>query len=277
MFRDGKSGMNAAAARIRAALPKAGAAGIALVLWQLLAMYIDSPIVIVTPLKTFRALLTLVREPYFIGSVSFTLLRVLLGFGLGLVIGMLLGTAASLNHRIETLLWPYTMIARSVPVAALVVICLIWLSGRNLSVLIVFLVVFPVIYQNVLTGLRVREPSLEEMADVFHMSVLRRLRYIRLPVAAPYLVSACRVTAGMAWKAAAAAEVIGTPAGSIGRQLYLAKTYLATDDLLAWTIVIIVMGSLTEKAIVSGLKALLIRMKCLPRSGREEEKGAALL
>ena len=85
------------------------------------------------------------------------------------------------------------------------------------------------------------------MADVFHIPWIRRIRYIIMPQLSPYLISAGRVTAGMAWKAGVAAEVIGVPSGSIGEKLYNAKIYLNTPDLFAWTIVIIVISFVFEK------------------------------
>ena len=61
----------------------------------------------------------------------------------------------------------------------------------------------------------------------------------------------------MAWKAGVAAEVIGTPNGSIGKQLYLSKIYLDTDDLLAWTVILVLISVLFEKAFIWAIKKLL--------------------
>ena len=54
----------------------------------------------------------------------------------------------------------------------------------------------------------------------------------------------------MSWKSGIAAEVIGVPAHTIGENLYMAKIYLATADLFAWTIVIILVSSLFEKLLL---------------------------
>jgi len=54
----------------------------------------------------------------------------------------------------------------------------------------------------------------------------------------------------MAWKAGVAAEIIGIPEGSIGKCLYLSKIYLDTRDLLAWTVVIVVLSVAFEKIVV---------------------------
>ena len=52
------------------------------------------------------------------------------------------------------------------------------------------------------------------------------------------------------------AEVIGTPRPSIGREMYAAKTYLQTADLFAWTIVVIILSLLFEKAFLWLMKKL---------------------
>ena len=70
--------------------------------------------------------------------------------------------------------------------------------------------------------------------------------FISFLMVLPYFLSACRLSLGMCWKAGVAAEVIGVPSGSIGEKLYNAKIYLNTPDLLAWTIVIIVISFVFE-------------------------------
>lgn len=69
----------------------------------------------------------------------------------------------------------------------------------------------------------------------------------------PFLVSGCRVALGMSWKSGIMAEVLGTPKSSIGREMFAAKTYLQTDDLFAWTIVVIILSLIFEKVFMAVL------------------------
>ena len=89
-----------------------------------------------------------------------------------------------------------------------------------------------------------------EMARLFRLSGGRRIRAVYLPAVMPYLLSACRVSVGMALKAGVAGEIIGLPRWSIGEQLYLSKLYLNTADLFAWSLVIIVISLALEKLLV---------------------------
>lgn len=233
---------------------------LALLLWQVLAMVIKQPILIVTPLSVIKRLGTIWLEAGFWSSIGFSMLRILVGFFAGLILGILFAIVSSKSKLAEALLWPYMVTVRSVPVASIVVICLIWLSSANLSAFISFLIVIPVIYQNVLTGIRSKDKELEEAAMVSGATGFQRFRYVTLPQIAPHLLSACTVTVGMAWKAGIAAEIIGTPKGSIGQQLYLSKIYLDTDDLLAWTIVLVILSIICEKLIVAGIKLLISKL-----------------
>ena len=94
------------------------------------------------------------------------------------------------------------------------------------------------------------DPKLLEMAVVFRMPVWRKIRFIYLPALVPYLVSGCRIALGMSWKSGAAAEVIGLPEHSIGEHLYMAKIYLETADLFAWTLVIILVSAVFEQIVL---------------------------
>ena len=136
---------------------------------------------------------------------------------------------------------------KTVPVASFVVICLIWLSAQNLSVFISFLIVLPVVYGNVLEGIKSEDRKMIEVGRVFNMPLLKRILYIHMPQLKPFMLSACATSLGMSWKAGVAAEIIGTPDGSIGKQLYYAKIYLDTDDLLCWTVIIVIISVVFEK------------------------------
>ena len=149
---------------------------------------------------------------------------------------------------------PPVQLMKTVPVASFVILALIWTGSKNLSVFISFLVVYPMIHVNTKAGLISADRELLEMAEVFHIPFIRRALYIYRTALYPYLKSACRTALGMGFKSGIAAEVIGVPDGSIGEGLYLAKIYLSTAELFAWTVAIILVSSLFEKGFLWILK-----------------------
>ena len=134
--------------------------------------------------------------------------------------------------------------------ASFVILALVWIKARNLSVFIAFLMAFPIAYTNLLEGLSAVDSKLLEMAKVFRVGKLRQLLYLYLPQLWPFLVSAASLSLGLSWKSGVAAEVIGLPRDSIGEQLYQAKIFLATDELFAWTLVVILISMAVEKLLL---------------------------
>lgn len=96
-----------------------------------------------------------------------------------------------------------------------------------------------------------------ELVQVYGIKGTKRFWHITLPAMKPFLLAGIQTGAGVAWKAGVAAEVIGNPNGSIGQQIFLSKIYLATDDLLAWTLVLVVISIVFEKLVTLLVKKLL--------------------
>ena len=203
-----------------------------------------------SPAETFLRLRQLLGDPSFYSIIGHTFLRIFSGFLLGTAAGCTLGglTAFSpLLYRFFAL--PMNAI-KSTPVASFVILALVWIKGENLSTFIAFLMVLPVIWQSVHTGLRSADPELLEMARVYRFSRGKKLRYLYLPAALPYLISAMRVGLGFSWKSGIAGEVIAIPSQAIGTQLYNAKIYLDMPGLFAWTIVIILLSAAIEQVVL---------------------------
>ena len=232
------------------------AAAFWLVVWQALSMAVGQPILLASPAATLARLWALVRTADFWRSLLFTLGHILAGFALASLVGMALAMLAGKVEFVSALLSPLLAAMRSVPVASFVIAALIWVPSRRLSILIAFVIVLPVIYAGTLDGIRQIDPKLKEMARVFRMGRWNRFRTIDLPAALPSVASALSVSIGLAWKSGVAAEVIGIPGGSVGEKLYRAKVYLATPDLFAWTLAIVLISAGCAKVLKLGLRAI---------------------
>lgn len=237
---------------VRPWLRRLAVAAFWLAAWQLASMAVGSRIVLVGPAEVACRLAELVLEADFWVSVGLSLGRVATGFGLAVVAGVALAAWASRSRVVEGLLAPLVGAVKAAPVASFVVLLLMWVPSRRLSVAVSFLMAFPILYANVLAGVRQTDPALLEMADVFGVSSWARVRTVYAAQVAPYLRVGLSLAMGLSWKSGIAAEVIGLPAPSIGIHLYDAKVYLDTPDLLAWTVVIV--------ALSVGLEALLGRL-----------------
>lgn len=227
--------------------------------WQGVSLAVGSEILVASPARTFGALLSLLREGAFYRAVLGSLMRICAGFALALALGIALGALSFAVRWVRALLHPVVSVVKATPVASFVILALIWISSKNLSIFISFLMVFPIMYENMLAGLESADPKLLEMGRVFQLSRLSRIRAIYLPAAYPFLLSAARLSLGMCWKSGIAAEVIGQPRQSIGAELNQAKLFFNTPDLFAWTVTIIVVSVVFERLVLCGIRALMRR------------------
>jgi NitT/TauT family transport system permease protein len=228
-----------------------------LLIWEGLSRAIAQKIFLVSPAKVLVTLLKLSRRLDFWETIGFSSFRIIFGFTMALLLGMLLAVAAYRSRLIRELVSPLMRLIKATPVASFIILALLWIKPSNLSVLISFLMVIPIIYANVGQGLKAADEKLLQMAKVFQISRRKKMIAIYLPAIIPYFISAVSVGLGFCWKAGIAAEVFAFPTGSIGNRLYEAKLYLMTEEIFAWTTVIIIISILFENVVM----ALLLRLQ----------------
>lgn len=224
-----------------------------LVVWQLGAAALDREIFLVTPVAAAKRLIELVPDADFWKSIGFSAVRILFGFASGMLCGTLLAVPAGKFPFVKRLLSPLMTALKSIPVASFTILALIWLSSKNLSVLVSFLICMPIYYSNMLSGIEALDPKLTEMANVFGIPAAKRFAGVYLSQLLPHFRAASALAVGLCWKSGVAAEVIGIPDGSIGEKLYMAKVYLETADLFAWTFVIIAVSWACEKLFLAAV------------------------
>ena len=221
-----------------------------LLVWQLVSMAVGKRVILPGPADVVKALCNLAVTADFWRTVLNSFLHIAVGFAAAVVAGIGLAIISHIVVPVGILLNPVMRLIKAVPVASFIILILLWIRSEDLPAVIVFLMVLPVIYINVLTGIGGTDAKLLEMAKVFGFSRRAKLKYIYIPAVMPHFASAISIGLGFGWKSGIAAEVIALSPGAIGRKLYDAKLYLTTDELFAWTVVIVVLSVISEKAVM---------------------------
>lgn len=223
-------------------------------IWFLLAEKIDQAIFLPKPAAVYRAVVRLACTRDFWSTVGASFLRILKGFLSAVIAGCLLAAFSYFFSVIKCLTAPAIQLMKAVPVASFTILALLWVDSDRLAELVAFIIVLPVIYINLLKGFESVPGELLEMAKVFDVPLFRRIRFLYIPAVFPAFTAACTIGLGFCFKAGIAAEVIGKPPHSIGGKLYEAKLYLMTDELFAWTAVIVVLSMILERFCIYILK-----------------------
>ena len=211
----------------------------------------------VMPHKVIADLFKNLKTAEFYRSVLGSSLRIIAGFLTGLFLGALLGALSYKVSFFKDILSPFMSVIKAVPVASFVVLLLIWAGSGKLSFFISFLIVLPNVYVSTLSGFESTDKDLLMMAAVYKYDLRERLLFIYRESVLPYVISNLKVTAGLAWKSGVASEVIGLPDHSLGSRIYMSKIYLDTAGLLSYSLVVILLSYIFEKAVLKILNVLL--------------------
>lgn len=215
-------------------------------IWQIAALFINNSVILPGPIPTLLAFFLLFTKKYFWKAILFSLLRIIAGF----IIGIILGIALSLICRLLPFLNRFISIGMSVikstPVASLIMILWLIFKSGNVPIVIAVLMVMPLVWQNLSDGFDAIDKELDELTRVFCLSKKKRLKLLVFPTLLRYFIPAVLTSVGLAWKAGIAAEIISVVKYSIGKYIYDAKATFESADMLAWTLVVIVISVLFE-------------------------------
>lgn len=198
------------------------------------------------PWDVVKTLWQLMGEMSFWAVVGTSLLRIVTGFALALVMGVVLAMLTTRLAAVDALFSPVLSVIKAAPVASFIFVAFLWINAERMPAFISFLMVVPLVWENVRQGILHTDRKLLEMAQVFRLSHRQRLKHIRLPAVKPYLQAAVTTGFGFAWKAGIAAEILCWPDDSIGYYIAAAKNSLETATVFAWTAMVVVLSVVLE-------------------------------
>lgn len=221
-----------------------------ILVWAAAGMAVGQELLIPSPGIVFSRLLVLLGTKSFYISILASMGRIMSGFLLAVLLGTLLAVLTETIPFFKHLFAPLIGMIKATPVASFIILALVWLSSEGVVTFVALLMVLPLVWGNLSQGIRATDRQLLEMSRMFRFSRWKVVRYIYIPSVMPHFVSAVTTGIGFAWKSGIAAEVLGTPKGSVGQALYNAKIYLETPDLFAWTLVVIILSLIIERGVL---------------------------
>ncbi|MEE2745900.1 MAG: ABC transporter permease [Pseudomonadota bacterium] len=203
---------------------------------------IISKLVLPNPAEDFVAFHDLYVTGDLYLHVGSSLKRLILGWTLGTIIGIILGFAIGLFSLVRAGLAPIVAAIFPVPKIALLPLFIIWFGIGELSKvnLILFGTLFPTIIATY-GAIDNVDRSLIRMGQSFNLSWFSITRKIVFPASLPAILSNMRITAAIAIILIVAAELIAAEKG-IGAYIQMAGSLFAIDRLLAGIIILSCLG-----------------------------------
>lgn len=217
-----------------------------IVLWEILALSINKPVILPYPLDVFKAMIRQISDTGFYVALGYTIFRMIKGLLLALAFALLSGIISGLFPAFEQYFSVIADIIKTIPNVSYIIIILIWLGSERSVSAISFFILFPTLYTHILMGMHSVEQSVQEISLLDRMPLLTRIRVVHLPYLLPHLFAGIKVSIGLGFKVSIMAEILGAVRAGVGREMSIARTYVEMDEILAWTIWIIIISMLID-------------------------------
>jgi NitT/TauT family transport system permease protein len=184
-----------------------------------------------------------------------TLLRLLAGFALAAIIGVMIGIAMGRSRRAEDIFLPLVSIGAPIPGVAYAPLFMLWFGLGNVSAILLvgFVSAFPIIF-NTWTGVKAVKEIWVRSAQAMGADNRALFRHVILPGALPYILTGLRLGLAQAWRILVVVELLAAVPWGLGWLIFGAREFLNTDVMLAGIAVIGLIGLALEKLVFQRLE-----------------------
>jgi NitT/TauT family transport system permease protein len=213
------------------------------------------PVLLPTLPTVFRTLIRVLLDGSMLQHAFSTLYRMLLGFGLAILVGIPLGILMARFRPVERFFLPLVNALMPIPSFALVPVFMLWFGIGNLTtILIVFYAAsFPMLL-NAWSGVRSVNPLWLRAAGAMGANERALFWNVMLPGASPFIITGLRQAFVRAWIAVVGAEMIAASDWGLGWVIFDAKEFLNADIMLASLAVIGLIGVAFERLAFGSLE-----------------------
>lgn len=238
------------------------------ILWELLSRYgILQEHLLPSPTGIVHTVLEMGREGTLWAHMGITLYRVVVGFSLGTVAGVLIGTVVGIRRTAEQLFDPLIQAFRSIPSIAWVPLFILWMGiGESSKITLIAVGVFFPVYLNIVSGIRGVDRKLIEVGHIYHLTPLEQIRRIILPASLPSFLVGIRSGLGLGWMFVVAAELMGASQG-LGYLLVFGQNTYSPQLIIASIVLFAVLGKLTD-AVLKYIELKLLHWRDTITDGR---------
>ena len=197
-------------------------------------------------------------------NLGATLARVAAAFVIAMALGSLLGLLMGRSRLADRLGDTWLIALLNLPALVIIVLAYVWAGlTETAAIAAVALNKLPIATVTVREGARSLDRALDDMAQVFRMPALTRLRHVVLPQLAPYLAAAARSGLSLVWKIVLIVELLGRPNG-VGFEIGVAFQLFDVTRILAYALAFIAVMLAVETFLVQPLERHVARWRPRP-------------
>lgn len=208
-------------------------------LWYAAALIYDNELVLPEPWGVIKLTFTLLGKGATYLALLYTLLRALVAFVVSVIFAVLLGLLVGVFPQSGFVVNAIVTVLRAFPTIAIILVVLILFNSGVTPVVVAFLVAFPIAYST-FTRQFEHNQQLLNLCKVYNVAPSKKVKYVLFPLMRDELLPLVSDQLPLCIKVVVAGEVLALPLSGIGRQMYVAKVNLDTANVVALTILTLV-------------------------------------
>jgi taurine transport system permease protein len=225
-----------------------GSVSASIVIWGLVSTRF-SPILLPSPWQTFQAAGDLIESGRLWGGIVASSYRILVGWGLGIVVGIPTGLLMGRVPTIRTLLDPFIEFFRFIPPIAFVSLAVIWFGiGEASKIVLIFYTTVFIITLNTIAGVMAVEESKLRAAACLGAGRVRTMTEVVIPASVPYMVTGARLAMGNSFLTVVAAELVAAQQG-LGALIWTSRNFGRTDWVFVGIVTLGLLGYLFDRVV----------------------------
>jgi ABC-type nitrate/sulfonate/bicarbonate transport system permease component len=233
--------------RYRGILLSATSLLIAFSIWQFLSTFIFNPFLIPPPVEVIRTAIPMVMSGEIFADVSISMVRVLVGFVSGSLIGVLFGVLLGRIRVLHELLDPIMELLRYLSPTAMITIAVIWFGiGEMSKYFLIFWGTFFIVVVNTTAGVWRAPVTRQRAAECLGANRLEIFVMVIIPSAVPYIVTGMRVAMASSFMSIIPAEILAADSG-IGYLLQKSSLLLQTNRIFVALLTICLLGFAVDR------------------------------
>jgi NitT/TauT family transport system permease protein len=228
---------------------------LALLFWQLLvSIGVWSPVLLPSPESVWRYLYTSVTDGTLVDATFVTMRRLLLGYCIGLLLGLPLGLLTARFKICEDTIGIVALGLQTLPSVCWVPLALLWFGQTENAML--FVVIMGSVWSMVIAtdnGVRHVPPIYLRAARTMGSKQLHTWFAVVLPASLPFLVTGMKQSWAFAWRSLMAAEIYVTilTGFGLGQLLHFGRELNSMEQVIGVMAVIVLIGLLADKILFS--------------------------
>ncbi len=224
----------------------AAAVLLVLLVWVIAYASIKNDYVLPSVKDVFKSGFALFGQKSFYIAFFSTLWRVVRAFLISFLPAAGFAVLSYLFPPFSKIVTPIISGIRSFPTMALMLVLLVWSTPDKAPIILAFLALFPLLYTGMKAALDGVDDKLVQMGKVYRIPLSKKIAYMYLPVAAPYVLKESAGALSFAVKLVVSAEIMAYTYQSLGGLLQDANVYSKTAELFAVTLLVVLTGVLLE-------------------------------